>query len=721
MQFAEFTDQYLHNRKPLGKGFTARCPAHDDRENSLSVNPGRDGGILVKCHAGCKTEEVVREMGLEMADLMPEDSKPAKSKRKPFKVLEKYPYKDERGELLYEVLRLEPKSFRQCQPDPNNPEGRIFNLQGVRRILYHLPQLLEGIREGRPVFIAEGERDVHTLESLDFIATTNAGGAAKWSPDFSKVLREAPEVFILPDNDGPGQAHAQKVAAEVPGAVIVALPGLPPKGDISDWVAQGGTREDLIKICEAAREAQRTAPKTEPEAPAMAAMLTGSPDELRATVLSESASADRFAGLHAERYRFRAGLGDLTYTGTHWQRCETDPIHLVRPVADDVFGEFEALNRADYVEERIARAYWRTIRELRSAQGACNVLRLARAHPDLCGAHDWDGDPDLLNVTNGTLNLRTGELQPHSPADHITGCAPFEFDPDATCPTWERFIAEVACEDGELVRYLTWVCGYALTGHTGAEVFFALHGNGANGKSTFVEVLLALAGAFGRKVPGDLLLQNRGDAHPTALASLAGARVAVASEFAPDQRFNAAMLKEIVSGETQTARLMRRDFFSFRPTAKLLITTNALPAVHDDSEGFWRRARVIPFNASIPPERRDPQLKGKLLDEAPGIVSWAMRAWQACPDREPTIPHAVAEASRRYRVSNDPLGEFLESECVIETGARVLKSDFRAALHERFGDHAPKDREVFRAMVGRFGLRDIRSNGRQFWVGVRLQ
>ena len=232
----------LQNVRPSGRGWMARCPAHEDRENSLSVGEGRGGRVLLTCFAGCKLEAIVEAAGLSMADLF---TSPARGTHKRT-VVAQYDYRDADGKLLYQVLRYAPKTFRQRRPGPN---GRwIWNLDGVERVLYRLPELLAADPEA-PVFIVEGEKDVDRLRALGLTATCNPGGAGKWRDEYDKALRGR-DAAIVPDNDKPGREHAFQVAMSLhdvaTSANIVTLDGLPEKGDVSDYLDAGHACDDLM-------------------------------------------------------------------------------------------------------------------------------------------------------------------------------------------------------------------------------------------------------------------------------------------------------------------------------------------------------------------------------------------------------------------------------------------------------------------------------------------
>jgi hypothetical protein len=238
--------------------YDALCPTHDDRRRSLGIKAGDTGAVIVKCQAACTTERIVEALGLTMKDLFPAANSHGA------RMAAVYDYCDEASALLYQVVRFEPKDFRQRRPDGNG--GWTWKLNGVRRVLFHLPQLLAA-DPAMPVYVVEGEKDVLALEPLGLVATTNAGGAGKWRREYADVLRGR-RVVILPDNDDAGRQHAEHVAAAIAGMAVsvrvLELPGLPPKGDVSDWIAAGGTRSQLEALGGAAPAAATTGDDARP-------------------------------------------------------------------------------------------------------------------------------------------------------------------------------------------------------------------------------------------------------------------------------------------------------------------------------------------------------------------------------------------------------------------------------------------------------------------------
>lgn len=262
-----------------GQGWRARCPAHDDHRPSLSIAEGDDGRVLINCHAGCTPEAIVEAVGLSLADLMPANGSGKATRR----IVAEYDYRDEAGNVVFQALRYEPKDFRQRRPKPGG--GCDWSVKGARVIPYRLPELLADPMQ--PVVVVEGEKDCDALHGIGVVATCNAGGAGKWTAEHAAFLKGR-RVTVLPDKDDAGRNHAQQVARSLHGIAesvqIVELPGLPAKGDASDWLAAGGSKTELDRLTATApiwtREDEATAP-TPRHAPRLIRMSDVEPSEIR--------------------------------------------------------------------------------------------------------------------------------------------------------------------------------------------------------------------------------------------------------------------------------------------------------------------------------------------------------------------------------------------------------------------------------------------------------
>lgn len=238
-----------------GEGYKARCPAHEDRNPSLSIGQGREG-ILLHCHAGCSTEAVCSALGITTADLFTE-KRNGSSKAE---IVAEYDYTDEGGKVLFQVVRMLPKDFRQRRPDPSSIDGWNWSTKGTRKVLYRLPKIVDAVKRGLPILITEGEKDVAALEKHGFTATCNPGGAGKWIDEYSEALRGA-DVVIVPDNDDPGRKHAELVSGKLQGiAKRVRVVTLSTGKDAHDFFAAGKDAGDLVALIDAAKSIEP--PKT---------------------------------------------------------------------------------------------------------------------------------------------------------------------------------------------------------------------------------------------------------------------------------------------------------------------------------------------------------------------------------------------------------------------------------------------------------------------------
>lgn len=239
---------HFPDAKQHGDYWQARCPAHDDKQASLSISVNDKGVVLLHCHAGCETQTILAKIGLQMGDLYP----PKQAQRR---IITTYDYRDAAGKLVYQAVRYEPKEFRQRRSD--GAGGWLWNMTGVQRVPYRLPELLSSSPD-EWVFIVEGEKDADNLHRISCVATTNVGGAGKWLPEYNQYLAGR-KVCILPDNDHAGLDHAAKVHATLNGIAadvrVLALPGLAAKEDVSDWLSRGGTRDELLSLVETAKRA----------------------------------------------------------------------------------------------------------------------------------------------------------------------------------------------------------------------------------------------------------------------------------------------------------------------------------------------------------------------------------------------------------------------------------------------------------------------------------
>jgi putative DNA primase/helicase len=341
----------------------------------------------------------------------------------------------------------------------------------------------------------------------------------------------------------------------------------------------------------------------------------------------------------------------------------------------------------------------------------------------LANTGEWDGDPWLLGVANGVVDLRTGKLRAGRPSDRITIHTNVSFDPSARCPRWEQAVNEIFEGNTEDVGFIRRAVGYSLSGDTSEQCLFPCYGEGSNGKSTFLETLRDVFGGYARNLPFSAFELKARSNIPNDIATLPGRRFVTAIETGDSIRLNEARLKALTGCDTTTARLLHREFFEFRPVAKFWLAFNHKPRVADDSHGFWRRVRLVPFKRRFDEGQADTRLPDKLRAEAQGILAWAVRgciAWQA---EGLGVPPDVRAATQAYREESDPLSEFLDEECIIDARARVRVGDFWASYdlwaRQDSRERWPLDRRAFTQRMERRFKKDRKGHDRDwYWLGL---
>ncbi len=280
-------------------------------------------------------------------------------------------------------------------------------------------------------------------------------------------------------------------------------------------------------------------------------------------------------------------------------------------------------------------------------------------------AESIDGDPWLLGVENGTLDLHTSTLITPPRETFVTRFAGTRFDAEAQCPLWSGFIDRVTAGHAGLAEFLQRSVGYSLTGLTVEHSFWFLHGCGKNGKSVFIETLQALAGAYGSRASERLLSIPRhgGESRLDETATLPGVRLLFGNETQEGVRLNERLVKDLTGGDTIRAQALYKQGFNFRPVCKLWMFGNHKPEISGTDYGIWRRVLLVPFTAQISAEEQDKNLALKLRDELPGILNWALaglRAWERVGLNPPSC---VTDGTAEYQSDQDLIADFLD-ECI---------------------------------------------------------
>ncbi|MEI2757103.1 MAG: phage/plasmid primase, P4 family [Chitinophagaceae bacterium] len=396
--------------------------------------------------------------------------------------------------------------------------------------------------------------------------------------------------------------------------------------------------------------------------------------------LSDDALAEAFFRRYGLDWRHVPAWGRwLHWTGTHWSQDETNSF---REWVRRTCRKFAAMHDKDGEARRVA-----------SARTMAAVERILSSDPRLTTrSSDRDAGQMEFNCSGGLIDLGTGEIRGHDRHALITRCSAAQ--PRNGCSQWSRFIDEITGGEAELAAYLQRVCGYCLSGSTEEQVFFFLHGQGANGKSVFLQVLAAVFGDYAATAALDTFMTSQSDRHSTDLAGLRGARLVVVTETEPGRTWAETRIKTITGGDTIRARFLHRDNFEFRPTFKLIVAGNHRPGLEGLGEAMRRRLHLIPFTVIIPVERRDKHLAEKLLAETDGILGWILEGcaeWQRIGLAPPRV---VMAAAADYFADEDQVGQWIAEQCVagpdFKTAAAALFSSWKAFADgrgQRVGSH----------------------------------
>lgn len=393
----------------------------------------------------------------------------------------------------------------------------------------------------------------------------------------------------------------------------------------------------------------------------------------------------------ADRLRYVEGIGWYRWTGKVWAPTGDDGAAL-QAITD---ASEVLIQRMQASEDDRAWAGAAVGKMLNGRERTVIVKEMA-ARPEFRSTVDeFDTARHLLSFANGTVDLRSGEIREHSPADMLTQCAPSAYRPDATAPRWEQFIAEIFPDKPELQSYYQRFLGLCITGEVRDHVLGVWYGaQGRNGKGTTVRTMLA---AFGpqivREVDFGLYEGGRGrDPHTEQLAALRGARMVVAQEGEAEVPMNTARLKKHTGGDRIQARHLYGKEFTFAPTFTLVLATNHLPQFSAGGAALWARTKAILFGESFTGDRVDPDLEPTIQGpELEGVAAWVVRGAMAyyAAGRLTDIPE-ITQATEMHKQEVDPLRALVGELFEYDDGAEVKRSDFNRRLKEWRDDNGDK-------------------------------
>jgi P4 family phage/plasmid primase-like protien len=438
---------------------------------------------------------------------------------------------------------------------------------------------------------------------------------------------------------------------------------------------------------------------------------------------TDTANAELFAAEEGADLRYVKQWGYVAWTGFVWLIDQTGEVdRRGKAFLGRLWDRLPQIK-----DEDRRKAFAKHILRSESAQARAKLVELARSELRIVARpEDFDRDGWRLNVANGTIDLKTGELRAHDRADLITKAAPVSFDPDADCPTWEAFLDRIFASSVNLIEFVRRAVGYSLTGDTSEQVLFILYGTGANGKSTLVRTVAAMLGDYALRSPSDTLIARKSDPSiPNDVARLKGARFVFASETEGNQRLAESRIKDLTGGEKVTARFLHREFFEFQPEFKLWLSTNHKPTVRGTDNAIWRRIRLIPFEVTIPESEQDHHLADKLQAELPGILNWALTGCLEWQRNGLGTPDEVRRATEEYRTENDTLGAFLDESCIAGAGTMAERGSLYSAYKQwadENGEHVMSSHVFDKALLERGYKKSLHPvTRRAVYVGLGLK
>lgn len=443
-------------------------------------------------------------------------------------------------------------------------------------------------------------------------------------------------------------------------------------------------------------------------------------------ILAEKADHEGHArcvhALHAGKFAYSDRLGWLAYTGKYYSR--------------------------ENAELQVERAIVKTLRARQLEAVKADLQHLVKACPcsrtNVTGTREqlkslvsvsvdeFDANPDELNVNNGVLNLRTGQLTPHDRTQRFSYCVPVDYDPGADPGAWVSFLLEAVAGDQEVVDYLQLAQGYGITGHTWEEILLYIHGPTRSGKGTYTETLIRLLG--GKPLATEVDFQTftasrEGDTQNFDLAPLKPCRFVAASESNKRNPLNPAKIKQLTGGNYVYCAYKHREHFSYRPQYKIWLSSNHPANVDVDDDAAWARVQVIEFPVSHL-GNEDKALKARLAEPANlrGLLAWIVagaRKWYSLPEGLKP-PESVKRKTQAQRSAQDFVQQFIDELCEADPESWTHSG----ALHQAYKSWcesngvAPKMQNLFsQALAGKgYALTRKRQDGKLFRaiIGLKL-
>jgi putative DNA primase/helicase len=346
--------------------------------------------------------------------------------------------------------------------------------------------------------------------------------------------------------------------------------------------------------------------------------------------LTDSTNAARLVREQGKNIRYNAAWKKwVVWNGRFWETDESGALvhekglEMVRNIYDELLKTNDHRERMEIEKFAMISESVRRREAFVKAAQYINELNIR--------SEDLDKNSWLLNVSNGTIDVLTGEFREHRQEEMITKIANVEYDSQADCPLWKKFVREIMDYKEDLIRFLQTAAGWALTGDTSEQTMFILYGSVANGKSTFLNTIMNILGDYATATATETFMKKAGDQTTNDIARLRGIRFVTTTEAEQGRRLSEPLIKKITGNDQMTARFLYGEYFNFTPAFKIFMATNHKPVIKGTDHGIWRRIKLIPFTTRIEEEDQDKHLEDKLREEASGILNWLLagtRQWR---------------------------------------------------------------------------------------------
>ena len=673
-------------KKRYGTKAQCRCPAHDDKHASLTITKGKKC-TLFYCHAGCKVDDILRAAGLEKKNTF-YDVEPINQKWKSYiesrekrRIEAIYHYVSINGGYTFTKIRLEGKKILY---GVLQNERFTYGLQGRNRrelkSIYApdgVQAINKAISEGKPIFIPEGEKDVNTLKSKGYAAWTY-GGCSDWQSDFATLVQGA-DVYILSDNDEPGKHVASVIQRDLQGIVksvrvVIPMPDMP-KGDITDYFNAGHSKAEFEQMF---KQEKNTVKESVKNVESRRISLVDKLIELDASkrfARNDKGSAELFSTVFKDVSRYNPTQKDwMYYNGIKWV-ADTEGMRAKRnakKLADALLSY--AVSSAG-LDEKQRESYLKYASRLMNYRDRNTMVNDAK-DLNYFENEELDKEDFLLNCQNCVLDLSGDKptVLKHNADLLLSKVCNANYEPAATCELWKKTISEIMEGDTEKIKYIQKIFGLCLTGCTAEEeLYFFYGGSTRNGKSTICETILSILADYGATVsPETLAVKQNKDSRTASpdIAKLAGSRLVIASEPPKRMIFDTSLVKTLTGRDRVTARFLHQNEFSFTPKFKLILNTNYLPTITDNTIFKSGRVRVVSFSKHFEEKEQNKRLKDDLREESAGILNWMIDGLYLYRKEGLTPPAAIQHSTEEYESDSDKIGRFI-SECLIKSDKNV--------------------------------------------------